>query len=150
MKKVAQTKKVQRKKFGWPEWTLIGIVGVSVVAIAIAVCTIFRDSPAERADKELKKLADDYYVEYLYPRLLGGRVNEDPAPAMKRYDETGVPTTYLRQLLHYNDDEKIGSAEVFSAVACNTNMTGVRYFPYAPYGPKDYTVTYIWQCEGKE
>lgn len=149
MKKVAQTKKSKRKKFGWPEWTLIGIVGISVVVIAIAVCTIFRDSPTERADKELKKLADDYYIEYLYPRLLGGRVNEDPEPMMKGYDETGVPTTYLRQLLHYNDDEKISSAEVFSAIACNTNMTGVRYFPHAPYGPTDYTVTYIWQCEGK-
>lgn len=149
MEKVAKTKKVERKKFGWPEWALVGIVGAAIFVVTIAVCTIFRDSPAERADKELKKLADDYYVEYLYPRLLGGRVNEDPTPAMEIYDDMGVPTTYLRQLLHYNDDEKIESADIFAAVACNTNSTGVRYFPYAPYGPKDYTVVYIWQCEGK-
>lgn len=149
MKKVAKTKKGEKKKFGWPEWTLVGIVGASVLVIAVAVCTIFRDSPAERADKELKKLADDYYVEYLYPRLLGGKIDEDPTPAMKIYDEAGVPTTYLRQLLHYNNDEKIGSAPIFTAIACNTNTTGVRYFPYAPYGPTDYTVTYIWQCEKK-
>lgn len=149
MKKVAKTKKSEKKKFGWPEWSLIGIVGVSVLVIAVSLCTILRDSPAERADKELKKLADDYYVEYLYPRLLGGKMDEDPTPAMEIYDDAGVPTTYLRQLLHYNDDEKIGSAEIFSDIACNTNTTGVRYFPYAPYGPTDYTVTYIWQCEKK-
>lgn len=149
MKKVAKTKKTAKKSFGWSEWTLVGIIGVAGLAILISLCTLLRDSPAEKADKELKKLADDYYVEYLYPRLLGGRVNEDPTPAMEIYDDAGIPTTYLRQLLHYNNDEKIDSAEVFAAVDCNTNTTGVRYFPYAPYGPEDYTVTYIWQCEGK-
>lgn len=149
MKKVAKTKKTIKKRFGWQEWTLIGIVGVTGLAILISLCTLLGDSPAEKADKELKKLADDYYVEYLYPRLLGGKVNDDPTPAMEIYNETGVPTTYLRQLLHYNDDEKIDSADVFAAVACNTNMTGVRYFPFAPYGPKDYKVEYIWRCEKK-
>ena len=150
MKAVAKSKKTKKMKFGWQEWALVGIVVVATIAVLIAVCTIFRDSPSERAEKELQKLADDYYVEYLYPRLLGGRMNEDPTAAMEIYDETGVSTTYLRQLLHYNNDEKIDSAEIFEALGCNTNATGVRYFPYAPYGAKDYTAEYYWFCEGKE
>lgn len=144
-----EKKQKSQKKMGWAEWTLMGIVLSSMMMIAISLCTLLRDSPAERADKELEKIADDYYVEYLYPRLLGGKMDADPTPAMEIYDETGVPTTYLRQLLHYNNGEKADSAEIFAAVACNTNMTGVRYFPFAPYGPNDYTVTYIWHCEDK-
>lgn len=149
MKKVAKSQKPKRKKLGWPEWTLIGMVAVATMAIGVALCTLIGDGPAEKADKELAKLANDYYVEYLYPRLLGSKMNEDPAATMKIYDEIGVPTTYLRQLLHYNNDEKIGSAGVFSAVACDTNMTGVRYYPYAPYGPNDYKIEYIWKCDKK-
>ncbi len=148
MKKVVKTKKLEKKKFGWPEWTLVGIVGVASLAVIISLFTIFQDSPAERADKELQRLADAYYTEYLYPRLLGGRINDDPTSAMKIYDETGVPTTYLRQLLYYND-KNAGLAEVFTAIDCNTNSTGVRYFPFAPYGPKDYKVEFIWKCDKK-
>lgn len=150
MKKVAKRKKTERKKFGWQEWALVGIVGVAAVTIVLALCTLTKDSPTERADKELANLAKSYYVEYLYPRLLGGKMDSDPTPAMKVYDETGVPTTYLRQLLYYNDNDGGESAEIFAKIECNTNLTGVKYFPVAPYGPTDYTVTYIWQCEGRQ
>lgn len=133
----------------WPEWTLVGIVAVSTLLIIISLCTGLLKSPTERAEIEMDKLAEAYYTEYLYPRLLGN-LNNDPAKVLPAYTESGVPTTYLRQMLHYNDDEHAKSAGYFEAVECDTNDTGVRYFPVEPYGPRDYTTVYFWRCANGE
>ena len=145
-KKTTKTAKAKRTKLGWPEWTLLGIVGCSVILIICALCTGMIKSPQEKAEIELQQIADAYYVEYLYPRLLGD-INNDPAPILADYTEGGVPATYLRQLLHYNNDEHADKASVFEKLGCDTNSTGVRFFPQEPYGPRDYTVVYLWQCE---
>ena len=154
-KKVTKTshktaKKSQEVKhkhvLGWPEWALLGIVACSTLLIVIALCTGFFKTPQEKAEAELEKIANSYYTEYLYPRLLGN-LDNDPKAVLEVYYQTGVPTTYLRQLLHYNNDEHAKSERYFDCLECDTNTTGVRFFPVEPYGPHDYTVTYIWQCE---
>lgn len=127
-------------------WLLLSIVAVSVVTVSIALMTQLGDTPREKAEKEMKFLADDYYTTYLYPRLLGNLSN-DPAEVLSDYRETGVPTTYLRQLLHYNNDEHAELAETFQEIDCDTNITGVKYFPVEPYGPRDYKTTYTWSCK---
>ena len=106
----------------------------------------FLKTPEEKAEAELEKIADAYYTEYLYPRLLGN-LDNDPKAVLQVYYEIGVPTVYLRQLLHYNNDEYAGSEKYFERLECNTNTTGVKFFPVEPYGPRDYTVNYIWECE---
>lgn len=131
---------------GWPEWTLVGIVVCSTLLIVLALCTGFIKTPQERAEVELEKIADAYYTEYLYPRLLGS-LNNDPQEVLQAYAEVGAPTAYLRQLLHYNDDEYAKSAKYFDRLECDTNNTGVRFYPVAPYGPRDYTADYTWQCD---
>ena len=93
------------------------------------------------------KIANDYYLTYLYPRLMGA--SKDLEQAFKKYDKVGVPTVYLRQLLHYNDDQYAETAETFATVGCDTNQTGVRYYPKEPYGPHDYEVKYLWECNAK-
>lgn len=138
----------KHKTLGWSDWALLGIVLVSTVAIVAALCTWLIDSPREKAEKEMAQLADDYYIEYLYPRLLG--MMTAPADSLAKYSEAGVPTTYLRQLLHYDNDKHQDSSAIFMAVECDTNYTGVRYYPVAPYGPRDYTVKYTWNCDDFE
>ncbi len=148
-KKVAtksQHKSKAKHVLGWPEWTLIGIVICSTLLIIAALCTGFFKTPQEKAEIELEKIADAYYTEYLYPRLLGN-LDNDPKAVLQVYYEVGVPTTYLRQLLHYNDDEFAKSAKYFDRLECDTNATGVKFYPVEPYGPRDYTVDYIWRCE---
>ncbi len=41
-----------------------------------ALCTNFIDTPREAAEKELSKIADNYYITYMYPRLLGSLDND--------------------------------------------------------------------------
>lgn len=140
--------KHKKYELHWPEWTLLAIVGIAVVAVTTATIKGVTYDPDKDAEKELQMLADDYYTLYLYPRLLGK--NQSPEKALSIYQENGVPTVYLRQLLQYNNGEHAASAPVFKNLECNTNVTGVRYYPYAPYGPRDYTVKQLWHCEKKQ
>lgn len=117
--------------------------------VLIALATQLIKTPSERAEQALHRLANSYYVDYLYPRLLGN-LDTEPAKVLAEYRDKGVATTYLRQLLHYNNDENIEVAPVFQNVGCDTNTTHVRYFPTEPYGPRDYTVEYTFRCEAED
>ena len=145
MNKKSAKKKCQHV-LGWPEWALIGIVVCSTLLIILALCTGFFKTPQEKAEAELEKIADAYYTEYLYPRLLGN-LDNDPKAVLQVYYGVGVPTTYLRQLLHFNDDEYVKSTKYFDRLGCDTNTTGVRFYPVEPYGPRDYTTDYVWNCQ---
>ena len=133
-----------RRRLTWSEWALMGIVLVAAVVIGLALSLQLMDSPAERAQKRLAVIADDYYVEYVYPRLTEAGTQPE---LLAEYADSGVPMTYLRQLLLYNDGEHRDEAEIFEAAACDTNATGVRYYPVEPYGPHDYTASFVWQCD---
>lgn len=134
----------ERRRLTWSEWALMGIVLVAAVVIGLALSLQLMDSPAERAQKRLAVIADDYYVEYVYPRLTEAGTQPE---LLAEYADSGVPMTYLRQLLLYNDGEHRDEAEIFEAAACDTNATGVRYYPVEPYGPHDYTASFVWQCD---
>lgn len=137
-------KKDGRLEMTLGKWTLLGIVVASIIIVVAAICTLFGDTPVQRAEKELQRLADDYYMLYLYPRLIGTK--KTAQEALEIYQETGVPTVFLRQLLYF-DEENPKSAEIFENLKCDTNGTGVRYYPVEPYGPTDYMANYIWRCD---
>lgn len=141
---------MKQRKIEWSGWTLIGIVIVSGMMIGMSLITsALYLTPEQEAQVKMQELADDYYTEYLYPQLLGS-LDADPKEALERYAETGIPTTYLRQLLHYGDGSHAKYEVYFTPVGCDTNVTGVKYFPLEPYGPNDYQTTFYWQCSKGE
>lgn len=95
-----------RESVSSERWLLLSIVAACVVMVSIALLLETRDTPREKAEKQLATLSDDYYIEYLYPRLLGNLSN-NPAEVLSEFTETGVPVTYLRQLLHYKDRKSV-------------------------------------------
>lgn len=144
-----KTPKVAKKAktpLDWPEFTLIGILVASVLLIAVSMLLQMSFNPRGDAEAAMEKLADAYYRGHLYPQLLDYQI--DRPEKLETYAETGVPTTYLRQLLDYNDSKQVVATKVFNNqyYQCDTNHTGVRYYPHAPYGPRDYTVKYFWSC----
>lgn len=139
----------RKHDFSWREWFLIAVIALMTLAIVVAIAAKVNDKPVERAEQELRRIADDYYLTYLYPRLLGNLKN-NPAEMLSQYDdEMGVSPIYLRQLLHYDATQSEKSSAIFARIGCNTNLTGVHYFPVAPYGPHDYRVEYLWDCQQK-
>lgn len=153
MKVRTHTKESQRKgsksPLDWPEIALIVILVVSALAIVVAMLMRAGFDPQGDAEGAMERITDDYYRAYLYPQLLN--YDMEKPEQLETYAGVGVPTVYLRQLLSYNDERKLISADVFSNqyIQCDTNRTGVRFYPHEPYGPRDYTVDYIWHCTNK-
>lgn len=145
--KTAKKAKKTKHIIGLEEKLLIVILVVSGAMIIAAFFMQLIPTPSEVANADLEEMANDYYLTYLYPRLM--MADKDLNKAFEKYDLNGVPTIYLRQLLHYNEGQFKDRKANFQEVGCNTNQTGVRYYPKAPYGPHDYEVQYIWQCSNK-
>lgn len=150
-RQVSSSRSARRKKrepLTWREITLISQIGVSVFAIVFTFvfCTI--NDPVRRSEQELAKLAEAYYIEYLYPSSLGNKLYQ-PETILKDFTETGLPSVKLRQILLYNNGQHADSIEVFSNpyYHCDTNQSYLRYYPVEPYGPRDYTVVYNTACE---
>lgn len=135
-------------QFTWREATLLSMIGTSaaIIAITFVLSNIF--DPVKRSEHELEKLANAYYIEYLYPRSLGKYLNE-PETVLKDYVSQGLPTVMLRQLLLYDNGKNASSINAFSNdyYQCDTNKTYVRFYPVEPYGPHDYTIKYGTACE---
>lgn len=137
---------MKQHKIEWSGWVLVGIVVASAMMIGMSLLTsALYLTPEEEAKVKLDELADDYYTEYLYPHLLVD-LDADPKEALEPYLEVGVPTTFLRQLLHYGDGSHAKYEAYFTPVGCDTNTTGVKYYPKEPYGPEDYELFYYWDC----
>ncbi len=138
----------KRVAMTWREKTLLSLIATSAAMIAVTFAFSVLYDPIKRSERELEKLADAYYIEYLYPSVLGKSLNQ-PETILADYVSAGMPSVRLRQLLLYNDSKYSDSASIFSNsyYHCDTNKTYIRYFPVAPYGPRDYTVKYGTACE---
>lgn len=133
----------------WFERTLLGIIVACMICIAVSLCADAAFDPARDAKTALEDLADDYYIEYLYPYVLGNQIN-NPAPVLSEYQKIGLPIVRLRQLLTYDKTKTTSYLQKISNeyVKCDTNMTAVRFFPKEPYGPRDYDITFQLSCQG--
>lgn len=139
----------EKYHFGWPEWTLLGIVIASILTVTISFSAAFIKTPSERAVADLDKIAREYYTSYLYPRMTrdAGKSLEE---VFGTYSVTGFAPTYLRQLLNYDNGKNAKLEPLFAELGCDTNATNVRIKPVAPYGPKDFELSLIWSCTDAE
>lgn len=137
-----------RKKLTPSEYSLLGIIGTSAVCILSALIVSFTFDPAGAAEKAMSDLADDYYIEFLYPRVLGSHIDE-PASILAKYSESGLPSVRLSQLLLYNDASHASYSTYFDNkyYKCDAGRSYFSFHPVAPYGPRDYTVEYSPTCE---
>lgn len=133
----------------WFERAMLGIIVACMVCITVSLCADAAFDPARDAKTALKDLAEDYYIEYLYPYVLGGQI-ENPSPVLSEYQKIGLPIVRLRQLLVYDKTKTGNYIQKISNeyVKCDTNMTSIRFFPKEPYGPRDYDVTFQLSCQG--
>lgn len=148
-----KSKPTQKNKGGnkvvltWGKVALMAIVLVSASAIIVSLLSLAVLDPEKRAKIALEQIAKEYYTEYLYPRLIGTKTS--PEEALKVYTETGVPKVFLRQMLWYDGAKNQNKAGVFANdyLNCDTNHTGVRFYPEAPYEKEDFRTEYYWSCD---
>lgn len=135
-------------KLSAPEYSLLGILAASCACIIAAFVAEASFDPARTAADAMSTLADDYYIEFLYPLTLGSHIN-DPAPILSKFTESGLPSVRLSHLLLYNNASHASYASYFNNkyYKCDTSHSYFSFYPVAPYGPRDYTVEYSPSCE---
>lgn len=143
-----KTIRSKRQSFSWREVTLMSLVGTSAAMIALTFVLSSVLDPVKRSEQEISKLAERYYIEYLYPRALGDYINQ-PKIILHDYEKRGLPNVRLTQLLSYNNNSHADSLDIFENpyYNCDLNATYVKFYPVEPYGPRDFTVNYNMVCE---
>ncbi len=126
---------------------LLVVIAVSSFVVIFTLVMQIWANPWHMTENKMQSLAKEYYEEYYYPQLLSSGNNL--TTMLSKYQESGLPLVYLRQMLLYDDAKNHDKLKYFqnSKINCNTNVTGARFIPFEPYGVKDYRIEYVWSCE---
>ena len=130
-------------------------VGVSLSVVLATLGVYFFGQALYRpdlvAENRLKKIAREYYEDYLYPTIVKentyGDGHVDLADAFKKYKVNGFPTVKLRNLLLY-DNAAENERDYFQndRFYCDTNTSAVAFRPKEPFGKTDYEMRYYLSC----
>lgn len=105
-------------------------------------------NPERAAVRETEYLAKDYYENYYYDQLVTANSDKSLADIFGKYEETGFPRVYLRELLLFDNGRHAAERGFYTdSYVCNTNHTAIIITPYRPYGKTDYKVKYEYECQ---
>ena len=125
----------------------LGLIIASALLLVIATIATFYFSPENNANRELERIAKEYYETYLYGKSLS--TFENGTEGFADFREKGFYPVKLRQLLLYNGGQNRNSQKLFTSDAykCSLDDSVVIYRPVPPYGAKNYTIEYQTKCE---
>lgn len=123
----------------------LGIIIACIVIVIFNLGASALFNPKAIVDREIDKLARDYYETFLYDNTAGNT----PSETMKKYKDPGLAEVYLRQLLLFDNGRHQDSAPAFNykGYTCDVNKTFVRFYPDEPYNKKDYHFVVNLVCE---
>lgn len=125
-------------------------IGVLVSAVMVGVSlfvTVYFD-PERVAQRKFEEMATTYYEDYYYDKFMETIDEGLFEEKMKLFEETGFQPVLLRQLLLYQNGKFADYKKYFEkeGYKCDKNKTSAKFYPVAPYGKKDYTVKYDYNC----
>ena len=137
----------QKKSFTKPQIIVLIIIGLSMLAVIVATICAFLFRPENLVKNEISEISADYYENYLYEKFNSYDYSpEELASFLQKYQETGITTTSLRQLLLYDHQKHADSAPLLKKY-CNENKTYVKYFPEPPFSKTSYRADITYSCE---
>ena len=128
---------------------------IAILIVCVCMATVFGAgvacwyfAPEKVARREFERIAKDYYENYFYGDFFGNLTGEERKVAFTKYAERGLPPTYLRLLLKYDNGKHSDSAPLFkyTGYTCDTNSTYVVFYPTEPFEAKDYTMKIEMSC----
>lgn len=127
----------------------IGLIILLMIGVAGFVAWQFYNMPEYATEREINALAKDYYENYFYDKFVENLGDNSLTEAMGQYNEVGMDPVKLRQLLLFDDGRHENSRAVFTnkSYPCDTNLSYVKYRPFAPYGKTDYTYEVKLSCK---
>jgi len=125
------------------------IISGLMVGISLFVTVYY--NPEAVAKRKLAELARTYYETYYHDKLVETIDSEKFEERMKSYGESGLQPVLLRQLLLYQNGKYSDYKQYFETddFVCDKNKTSATIFPTAPYGAKNYKITYNYECGNK-
>lgn len=127
----------------------IGLVIVSVLAVAGYLFASHYFAPEKIAQRELTRIAEDYYENFFYDNFVADLPESEQAAAFEKYVENGFPRVTLSDLLLYDDEKHASSEQYFNYqnYTCDVEKTYVQFFPQSPFGKTDYEIARVFHCE---
>ena len=122
------------------------IVSAVMVGVSLFVTVYF--NPEAEAQRKFEEMAKTYYEDYYHDKFMETIDEGLFEEKMKLFEETGFQPVLLRQLLLYQNGKFAGYKKYFEreGYKCDKNKTSVKFYPVYPYGKKDYTVKYDYNC----
>ncbi len=122
---------------------------VSAVMVGVSLFVTVYYNPEAEVKRKFEELATRYYEEYFYEKFTEAIDPSLREEKMKLYAETGLQPVLLRQLLLYQNGKYASYKQYFEreGYKCDKNKTSAKFYPVEPYGAKDYTVVYNFECQ---
>ena len=138
-----------RSRFSLVQKVILGVIGVAILAVLVALLSMFMSDPERSIKSKIDTMASDYYENYLYKNLAESGIYINDKEGLKKtlaeYSETGLSSITLRQFLLY-DNRKYGADAEFLTKYCNENKTYVKFFPEPPYEKNSYRAEFNYSC----
>ena len=128
-------------------FVVIGVL-VSTVMVGVSLFVTVYFNPEAVAKRKFEELATTYYEDYYYDKFMAEIDSEVKEEKLKLFEQTGFQPVLLRQLLLYQNGKYANYKQYFEkkGFSCDRNKTSAKFYPVAPYGKKDYTVKYEYNC----
>ena len=132
------------------KFVTIGVI-VSSIMVGVSLFVTVYYNPEAVAKRQMDFLARTYYETYYYDKFKETIPTESFEEKMKVYEKSGLQPVTLRQLLLYQNGKYASYKEYFEkdGFVCDKNKMSAKFYPTAPYGPKDYKVEYEYSCKAE-
>lgn len=137
----------KRQRFTKPQLIIIIVIILCMLSVVTAVIYNLFSKPENIVKAKISEISSDYYENYLYKNFNFEKYSsEDLANFMQKYENVGLTTTTLRQLLLYDHQKNADVAPLLKKY-CDENTTFIKFYPEQPYSKTSYRVEYTYSCE---
>lgn len=137
----------KRQRFTKPQLITIIVIILCMLSVITAVIYNLFSKPENIVKAKISEISSDYYENYLYKNFNFEKYSsEDLANFMQKYENVGLTTTTLRQLLLYDHQKNADVAPLLKKY-CDENTTFIKFYPEQPYSKTSYRVEYTYSCE---
>jgi len=137
----------KRQRFTKPQLIIIIVIILCMLSVITAVIYNLFSKPENIVKAKISEISSDYYENYLYKNFNFEKYSsEDFANFMQKYENVGLTTTTLRQLLLYDHQKNADVAPLLEKY-CDENTTFIKFYPEQPYSKTSYRVEYTYSCE---
>lgn len=137
----------KRQRFTKPQLIIIIVIILCMLSVVTAVIYNLFSKPENIVKAKISEISSDYYENYLYKNFNFEKYSsEDLANFMQKYENVGLTTTTLRQLLLYDHQKNADVAPLLKKY-CDENTTFIKFYPEQPYSKNSYHIEYTYSCE---